>query len=392
MTERNGKVCWRPAQFAVLIASLILAACSSNEVDPADLPAELVKFQQTLKIKRVWSRGIGDDTEFLRLALQPATDGRKIYAASHDGRVRAFEAATGKRIWSVKTGLPLSGGPATDGDIVVIGSSDGDVVVLDADDGEELWRIGVTSEVLASPVVSQKNVIVRTVNGRLAAFSDKDGTQIWSIQQSMPRLSVRGTSSPVVTRNLVISGFDNGRVAAYAIEDGAVVWDVLMELPSGRSAIERLSDVNSTVLAAGGDVYAVGYQGRLGAIALESGQLIWTREMSSYSGLALDANSIFVPDQFSELVALSRGSGRELWRKTDLRNRDISAPALFDGSIVVGDFEGYLHWFDATTGDLQARVRAGKARITSQPLVLNDILYVINDAGKLYAYRVRPRK
>jgi outer membrane protein assembly factor BamB len=370
----------------------MLAACSSNEVDPEDLPAELVKFQQTLKIKRVWRKGVGDETEFLRLALRPATDGRNIYAAAHDGRVVAFDAATGKRAWRVKTDVPLSGGPATDGNIVVVGSSDGDVVALDAEDGSELWRIGVTSEVLASPVVGQKNVIVRTVNGKLAAFSEKDGTQNWSVQQSMPRLSVRGTASPVITRDLVISGFDNGRVAAYAIEDGAVVWDVIMELPSGRTAIERLADVNAGVEVAGGDVYAVGFQGRLGAIALESGQLIWTREMSSYSGLALDAGAIFVADQASELVALSRGSGRELWRKKDLRNRDITAPALFDGSIVVGDFEGYLHWFDAATGDLQARVRAGKARITSQPLVLNDILYVMNDAGRLYAYRARPRK
>jgi outer membrane protein assembly factor BamB len=167
---------------------------------------------------------------------------------------------------------------------------------------------------------------------------------------------------------------------------------VLFELPSGRSEIERLSDVNSTVQVAGGDVYAISYQGRLGAIAIESGQLLWTREISSYSGLAVDVSTIFVTDQFSELVALSRGSGRELWRKKTLRNRDVSAPAVFGSSVVVGDFEGYLHWFDIETGDQQARIKAGSKRITSQPLVVNDILYVMSDNGSIYAFRVKPDK
>ena len=234
---------------------------------------------------------------------------------------------------------------------------------------------------------------MRTVNGKLASFDNETGEQLWTVQQSVPRLSVRGTSAPVISRGMAISGFDNGRVAAYDLADGGEVWSVLMELPSGRSEIERLADINSAVQVAGGDVYAIGYQGRLGAIAIESGRLLWTRELSSYSGLTLDVGNIYVTDQFSELVALSRGSGRELWRKMEVRNRDVSAPAVFSGSVVVGDFEGYLHWFDAETGDLQVRVRAGKDRITSKPLVVNDMLYVASDNGSVYAYRIKePRQ
>jgi len=333
---------------------------------------------------------VGDDTENLRLALRPATDGTVIYGASHDGKIVALEPEKGRRVWKTDTKLPLSGGPATNGNIVVAGSSDGDLIALDAVTGAELWHISVTSEVLAAPAVGKDRVIVRTVNGKLAAFSNATGEQLWSVQQSMPKLSVRGTSAPVIARNFAISGFDNGRVSAFDLSDGGMIWDVLFELPSGRSEIERLSDINSTVQVAGGDVYAISYQGRLGAIAIESGQLLWTRELSSYSGLAVDVRSIFVTDQFSELVALSRGSGRELWRKKELRNRDVSAPAVFGSSVVVGDFEGYLHWFDIETGDLQARVRAGSERITSQPLVVNDILYVMSDNGSMYAFRVKP--
>jgi outer membrane protein assembly factor BamB len=381
----------------ITLSVLTLAACSSREVDESQLPAELVKFKPAFKIKKVWRESVGDDTKNLRLALRPATDGSFIYGASHDGKMVAVSTEPGfklmgRKVWKNKTKLPLSGGPATNGELVVAGSSDGDLIALDAATGEELWRIAVTSEVLAAPAVADDRILVRTVNGKLSAYSNKDGEQLWSVQQSMPKLSVRGTSGPVLARNFALSGFDNGRVSAFDLNDGGLVWDVLVQLPGGRSEIERLADINSTVEVAGSDVYAVGYQGRLAAIAIESGKLLWSREMSSDKGLAVDISSIFITNQSSELVAVSRGSGRELWRKSDLRNRDVSAPAILGRSVVVGDYEGYLHWFDIETGDLQARARAGSDRITSRPLVLNDTLYVMSDNGSMYAFRVKPSK
>ena len=124
----------------------------------------------------------------------------------------------------------------------------------------------------------------------------------------------------------------------------------------------------TTRAIAGSSVYAVGYQGRLASIAIESGQLLWSRELSSYNGLAADFNNLYISGQNSQLIAVSRRSGRELWKKDYLLNRDITGPGPFGGSVVVGDLDGYLHWFDPTTGELQARVRAGSDRITSTPL------------------------
>lgn len=376
----------------LLLSGAMLAACSSKDVDPDTLPAELVKFEPAFRVQKVWSAGVGDATERLRLALRPATDGTRIYAAAHDGRISAYTPDRGKRVWTAKTKLPLSAGPSTDGAIVVAGSNNGELIALDAETGEERWQIEVTSEVLGAPAVGQGAVVVQTVNGKLTAFDAADGSTLWSVQQSMPRLSVRGTAGPVIARDRVISGFDNGRLACYELEDGSVAWDVLMDPPSGRTELERLIDINSSPVVAGSDVYAAAYQGRIGAVALESGQLLWSRELSSHSGLSVDLSSIFVTGQESELVAVSRGSGRELWRRKDLRNRDVTAPATVASSIVVGDFEGYLHWFDLQTGALQARAKTGGERISSQPLVLNDTVYALADSGSLYAFRIRADK
>ncbi len=375
----------------LLLASLSLQSCGmfsgDEEVDP---PAELLKFEPSLRIQKLWSAGIGADSEGLRLALSPAADGSRVYAAAHDGRVAAFEAESGKRLWASKTKLPLAAGPAVDGERVVVGSSDGDVIALDADDGAELWRVQVSSEVLAAPALTPSLVLVRTVDGKLLALGVEDGRQVWFAQQSVPRLSVRGTGAPVAVGNLVIAGFDNGKLAAYELSDGSPVWEVLINPPSGRTEVDRLADLNATVSVVGDDVYAAAYQGRVSALARESGEGLWVKEISSHSGVGTDFINVYVTDDKSEIHALARRSGREMWQAANLRNRDATGPAVVGNSVVVGDFEGYVHWFSASTGKLQARVRAGGAHITSAPMVFSGIVYVLTDAGKLYAFRERP--
>jgi outer membrane protein assembly factor BamB len=326
------------------------------------------------------------------LALDVATDGSNVYAAAHNGRVHAFEAFKGTRLWKRKTKLPLSAGPAYGEGIIVLGTNNGEVIALDAKDGSERWRTMVSSEVLAVPAVTTELVLVRTVDGKLVALNIDTGGESWFIQQSVPRLSVRGTGAPVVMQDMVVCGFDNGRIAAYELGDGSLIWDLLLSPPSGRTEVERLSDLNATVRAVGDDIYAVGYHGSLSALAVESGQILWTREISSYTGLGVDFNNLYVTGEASQLYAMSRRSGRELWQHEMLLNRDVTGPTPYGSSIVVGDLDGYVHWFDVRDGNLQARMRADGDRITSAPLVVNDTVFVLTDGGKLVAYREKQKK
>ncbi|MAF84463.1 MAG: outer membrane protein assembly factor BamB [Gammaproteobacteria bacterium] len=384
---------WGTGLLMALVCMLTLTGCGMFGGDEEiNAPAELVKFKPTLRIKKAWSKNLGDSAENLRLALVVASDGTTVFAAAHDGRVAAFDADSGKRHWLKKTKLPLSGGPAIADDVVVVGSSNGDVIALDAADGHEHWRTAVSSEVLAAPALTSDIVLVRTVDGKLVALDINDGSEVWFIQQSVPRLSVRGTGEPVVVGDAVICGFDNGKLAAYNLSDGSVLWDILLSPPSGRTEVDRLSDINASIRVVGDDVYVVSYQGALSALAIESGQVLWTREISSHSGIGVDFNNLYVSRDDSDLIALSRRAGREIWRQDSLSYRDISAPTPFGSSVVVGDYDGYLHWFDAATGVLQDRVRAGGERITTAPLVVNETLFVVTDGGKLFAFRDRTPK
>ena len=378
---------------AIGAASLSIAACGLFGDDDEPQPAELLDFDTRVTVKRLWSAKLGDDAEFLRVALRPAGDGNRIYAASVDGNVAAFEPETGDQVWRQKLDMPLSSGPGVGRGLVVVVSSDGIVIALDASDGSERWRSDVGGESLAAPVISSNGVIIQTVDNHLRVLEEFDGRERWVILQTMPVLTMRGSATPVVVGSNVIAGFDNGRLVAVDLDTGAIEWEALLAPPSGRSDLERLADVDGSIVAVGQDIYAAGYQGRVAAVAAESGQVLWAAEISTFQGVSADWTSVYTVQESGEIIALSRRAGNETWRTAALLRRDPTLPVPFNTTVVAGDFEGYLHFFSNVDGAPVARLKFGSAAITAAPVVVADRLYVQSDNGSLAAFAVQqPRR
>lgn len=380
----------------LVVASTLLASCGLfSDKDEELEPKELVRIEDKVKIRRSWSAKLGSDSDYLRIALRPVGDGSRIYAASQNGNVLAFDPATGKQLWRTKLDTELTAGPGVGGGRVVVVARNGQAILLDAADGSEQWRVGISGESLARPLISGETVILQTADNRLLALSLFDGRQRWAITQTTPVLTMRGSSSPVVIGTTVIAGFDNGRLVAADLSTGDIVWDSLLSPPTGRSDLDRLADIDGAMAVVGQDLYAAGYQGRLAAIASESGQILWNREISSYEGVAADWNSVYTVRDDGEVIALERRNGAELWRNDSLLRREPTLPVPFHTMVVVGDLDGYLHFFNNFDGEPMARVRQGGKAITSDPIVLGNRLYVQGDDGSLAAYEVvedRPKR
>jgi outer membrane protein assembly factor BamB len=378
--------------FPLSLAALLIAAGCSKDKD-VEPPAALVKFPSTLPVKKLWSEGVGGGKKqlVLRLGLGPAADNGLVFAASHKGEVLATSLDTGRHVWVKKLKIPISAGPAAALGMVVVGSSKGDIVAMDGATGRQLWRSKVNSELLSDPAISEKAVVLRSVDGRLHGFDAHNGKELWSVEQQVPRLSLRGTATPIIVKDVAISGFDNGKVMAVSISTGDTVWDTALASPHGRTELDRLVDIDSAVHAVGENVFATGYQGRTAMLALDSGQIWWGHDMSSYKGLAVDEDNLYVTQSDGVVVGLRQRDGSELWRNQKLRMRRLSTPVLTSTAVVVADFQGYVHWLDKTTGELVARERMEKKRITNAPVAVGDTVVVLSDDGKLAAFRATPR-
>lgn len=374
---------WRTLAFVAALGAL--AACSKDKtVEP---PAELVDLNQTLAVQKVWSEGVGGGGEKLRLALGLAEDSGVLYAAARDGKVRALDADTGRTRWQVDTKADLSAGPAVGDGLVVVGTTSGMVIALELADGKQRWRATMSGEVLAAPLVAGDRIVVRSVDGRMRALNAADGSEAWMVEDVVPRLTLRGTSAPVHAGDVVIGGFDSGRIMAVALASGDILWQAQVSSPRGRTELERIADIDAAVRVAGEEIYAIGYQGRIAMVALDTGQVWWARDLSSYRGIGLDDDQLYVATSDGDVVALRRRDGGTVWEQTGLKRRALSTPVTHAGAVVVGDFEGYLHWMDRGSGRFVARQRLGSTRIAATPLVIGDRLFVMDEGGKIAAYR-----
>ena len=376
---------------AILAATLVLSSCGIFKSDDEKKlePTELQDFVTSVDITRLWSVKVGDKAEFLRVALQPAGDGNRIYAASRDGNVVALDPQTGREFWRTELEMELSAGPGVGEDLVVVGAADGYLIALNADSGVESWRANVTGETLARPVIKDDLVIAITIDNILRALSAFDGSERWTFEQSTPRLTIRGSATPVLVGTSVIAGFDNGRLASVNLASGDVEWEAMLSPPSGRSDLERLADVDGVISVVGQDIYAAAYQGGVTSVASESGQILWARELSSFEGVSADWNNLYTVNEDGVVIALRRRDGEESWRQESLIRREPTLPVAFQTMVAVGDLDGYLHFFSNFDGDPVARVKVGSQAISVDPVVVADRLYVQSDAGTVSAFSVR---
>jgi outer membrane protein assembly factor BamB len=364
----------------------VLAGCAGRDKDEGEQPTPLEDIEQTLSVRKLWSEKLGEDAETLRLGLAPTSDGTNVYAAARDGRVSAFEAQAGTLVWRTELELPLAAGPGLGDALLVIGSTDGKVVALSAVDGVVRWTRDVGAEVLARPLISGGRVYVRTVDGHLRALDAATGGDSWNLQREVPRLSLRGNSSPVIAGNRIITAFDDGKVVAADLTTGDQAWETTIAPQRGRTEIERLADIDADLRLLGDELYVAGFQSRFVKLSADSGQEQWSFEVSSYEPPGIDWVHVYVTDDHSEVVALDRTTGAPVWRQSKLRARALTGPAPHGTYVVVGDYEGFLHWLAADDGRMLARERADGGAVSNPPLVVGDVLYVQTDGGVLSAY------
>jgi outer membrane protein assembly factor BamB len=369
-----------------LAVLLVLAGCAGRNKDETEQPTPLEDIEQTLRIRKLWSAKLGEDAETLRLGLGPISDGSNVYAAARDGRVSAFDAKTGTRRWLTELEIPLSAGPGLGDGLLVIGSTDGRVVAMSASDGTVRWTRDVGAEVLARPLIAVGRVYVRTVDGHLRALDAATGVDSWNVQREVPRLSLRGNSTPVIAGDTIIAAFDDGKLIAVNLLSGDQVWETTITPERGRTEIERLADLDGDLRLVGNELYVAGYQSRVVKLAADSGQEQWSYETSSFEAPGVDWVHVYVTDEHSEVIALDRQTGAPVWRQSKLRLRGLTGPAPHGTAVVVGDYEGYLHWLSADDGRMLARVQADGGAVSNVPLVVGDVIYVQTDGGVLSAF------
>lgn len=382
----------------LVFLSVSLTACGtikgwfSSDDEELNQPAELEKIVERVRIKKLWSTGVGDGQGQGLFSITPVIDGDTIYAASAEGEVKAVERNRGKLIWKENLDRALSGGVGYYGGYLFLGSSEGEVLKLDAGSGELLWSARLNGEILAAPQGDGRIVAVQSYDGKLHGLDFDSGEKLWTHDSNVPVLTIRGTSTPILDNGRIYAGFANGRVLALDAQTGAVAWEVRVAISQGRSEIERIVDVDGTMVLQGQDLYAASYQGNLVAIDVAAGRKVWQQPVSSYTGVSQGFGNVYVTDEEGSISAYLRNGQGLRWQQGDLSYRRLSRPVPVSSYVAVTDLEGILHLVSQVDGEFVGREKVDGDGVRADMLSDGNKLYVFGNSGKLVAYEVTARE
>ena len=375
-------------------ALILLAGCQTLSGwfsdDDSLPPAELVEFDATLDVNNVWSQRVVGDFGRSRSAIAPVFSDELVWVAGEQGRVVGVNAVSGDIEKNFETDLRISAGPAVFDELLIVGTFEGQVVVMNKQTGEVVWRREVSSEVLAAPIMADGHVVVRVLDGRVYGFDRQTGRRAWVYDRSVPLLTLRGNSAPVARAGRIYLGFDDGVVAGIRADDGVLVWEQRISDPEGRTELERLTDIDGPMAIVGNTLYVVTYKGRMAAVEMTSGRVLWIKEVSAEQGLSLRRTQLAVTDREDAIWLVDRQSSTTLWREPRLERRNITRPVFYNDHIITVDFEGYMHWIDSDSGEFVARTRVGSDPAQAAPLVVGNTAFVLDTSGSLTAWQARP--
>lgn len=372
-----------------------MTACSSSNV--VKVPTPLAELDSPLKIDRNWHVQMNSMTGLSESGLNIAANTDRVFVADAQGMVSALYKDNRARWteqvqWQVQLSEAIVSGPVLKGEVLIIGTAKGKLIALSAESGEALWQTQLSSEVISRATLGDGRIFTRTVDGRLYALNDQNGEVIWVTQHKMPNLSLRGAAPVLLDKGVLYVGWESGKVEALSAESGKSLWESRIAVPRGRTDLERMVDIQSSLKLSQGRLIALGYQGKLVAINPETGNPYYALDVSGFRDFVVDDNAVYVVDEEDGVYAYALSNGTKLWSQNGLKYRVLADLTTQGDKLLALDGQGYLHWLDKTHGTLVARVKQsndyGDENRIVRARIEGDTIYLLDSDGTVNSYQI----
>ena len=364
----------RLALVALVLAGL--AACSGSRPKPTPVSSVPAKIAGRL----VWSAKV-DSVQFPLVPV--ARDGRFLVAGT-DGMLLQIDADTGRELWRASAGAPISAGVGSDGRFHAVVTTDNVLVVVEG--SQVLWRAPLNSRVSTPPLVAGERVFVMGVDRAVHAFDAKDGRRLWTFQRPGDALTLLQSGVLTAFGNTLIAG-QGPRMAGLDPTNGTLRWEVPVASPRGTNEVERLADLIGPPTRIGNRVCVRSFQSAVGCVDAERGALQWFRITGGVNAVGGDEELIFGADGSDRIVAWRTSSGETTWTSERLMFRQLSAPAVAGPTVVVGDYEGLVHFLDRKDGSPLLMLSTDGSAVVGKPMLSGTTLLVVTRKGGLFAFR-----
>lgn len=294
----------------------------------------------------VWTADMGEGHH----VAAPMLWNGAIYAPSADGRLFAFDLATGALRWAYDTGWSPQGitsSPLMHQNLIIVANSNGRVVALQQD-GELQWELTLPTTVTYTSAVRNGLLLVGGGDGSLYALAGDGSGVEWTVPVGS---AISG--SPVAFKNHIVVTYSNlsgdqisGGVAAVSYEG-----DLLWSIPTGPGAGSAAMTPTGVVAPSSLGLSMVG----------SDGTLRWTADMgtTTFVGSPVTVNGmsyLVVTDDTSRLVAVD-DNGTVAWNEDLGSSAFVGSPSIANGTLFLPSSDGKVYAYSFT--DLQPYVPPG---------------------------------
>ena len=301
-----------------------------------------------------------------------------VYLSSSDGKMYAFDAGTGRVLWTTPTGsYYLGSAPTVVGGKVYIGSFDHMLYAFDARTGATIWSAPTGGRIGSSPTLVKGVIYIGSDDGKLYAFNASTGANFWIVPTGG---SIR--SSPAVVDGVVYVGSDDHKLYAIKADAGDLLWTIRTEgrIRSSPAVVNRV-------------VYVGSEDHKLYAVKADTGVIQWTASTgdSIFSSPAVANDVVYIGSNDGKLYALNATNGTLQWTASTA-DSIFSSPAIANGVLYIGSNDHKLYAFNASgcgkVSCLPLWTASTGGIVRSSPTVANGVVYVGSEDHNLYAFHL----
>ena len=279
--------------------------------------------------------------------VTPAVAGGVVYVGANDGNLRAFDARTGKELWTVETGAEILAEPLVDGGMVYSANGLG-VVSAYTLAGKKVWSFTAGDAVYSSPVMADGKVIFGCNNGRLYAVDAATGKQAWVNKDGTYAVE----SKPCVWNGKVYYGAWDEYIRCVDVGTGKLLWRRLGEGSRIAKGAKRYSSpADAMPLVADGKLIIADRNMMVTILNAETGEPSGSLKGVSATGVSQDGKFAYLRKLDGHVVKID-SSGKEIWSLRAQVGAIPTAPTEKNGVVYVSSGKGIVSAIAADSGKL----------------------------------------
>lgn len=282
-----------------------------------------------------------------------------------------------RRVWQASIGYGNAGAvdvmssPLVVCGVVFVASADGRVYAFNAAHGHRLWRTNAVGSRFFGAAIGHGMLFAAT-DGTVYAFATKTGELVWS--KSVSRLKGAAMAAPLAAGSLLYV-VDSGVLTALDARSGAVRWSV----PAGQSTFLSVPALANGLIYVGVDQNLAAFDATTGAPRWSAitGDVVWSTP-------TISGGTAFVGSSDHNLYSFDANTGALRWTAATGDRVYATAPVAAGGDVYVGSLDNRLYAFDAATGAARWAFETGRG-LTGSPAIANGVVFIGSLDGTFYA-------